>query len=185
MLRRLTLKRAAAQAIAEVPATSNASEEEFLADTACDPDWQVLSDTWNNEEAQAYLAAPPPDAISESGTLRHLLATTRRIVAACPVPIEPALAFEAVHCQAFLTLVRLVHWLQQRPHKEDTGNSLASDWCLYVKALLAISGAVNAAVEPDVKAPQQPPSLAGKLLNAAMDSGNKQELKYYSVAQTC
>jgi hypothetical protein len=165
MLRRLTLKRAAAQATPAAPTTSITPEDNLQNDTVCDPDWQILSDTWSSDEAQAYLAAPPPKAISDSDTLRHLLATTRRIVAACPVPItEPALAFEAIRCQAFLTLVRLVHWLQQRPQDMATGDSLTSDWCLYVKALLAISGAVNEAVEPAAKAPQQPPSLAGKHL---------------------
>ena len=101
-------------------------------------DWSRLPALLKSVETRALMSQPPPSTILKGSPLHELLVEVRTILPCKDYVsgvIDYAAAKQALDCEAFLHLGRMVHWLQQTPctelHRGSSQNHfdlLKLDW---------------------------------------------------------
>ena len=98
-------------------------------------DWARLSALLKSAEARALMSSPPSLPLLKGSPLQQLLAKVRTILPFkedVSTVIDYAAAEQALDCEAFVHLGRLVHWLQQTPcmelHSLPSEDLMTLDW---------------------------------------------------------
>ena len=145
--------------------------------------WKTLRTTWDDPEAQAYLAEPLQLPLPTSGPLHGLLAKTKKLIRTLGLqvlvymPAEVAEVAQAHGCIA--VLVKIMHWTQQIPCKElhslenrEGTYEAGSLWWLVTSALGGIISALylRTSGEPETyrEILRQFEQVPGKLLSQGM-----------------